>query len=445
MAVAQRGSATTALAVGTGSAVVSKPTGVVAGDLLVAKCTSYDTAGQTVTSSGWTALGSVVPGGASSTSLHVLYKVAGSSEPATWTFTEGTAYYLTVELTAWSGADTASAPTIGTFATGNSSSGAGAKTFSGVTMPAAGQLLALVSGYAAGWSTPSGFTALVSNFDSVNSTYGKSVASGSTGNVSVSTTGTTSYAGVLVGIVEVSGSTPVSSSDTGSGAEGTPSIRLTGAESAAGTDAGSVAASMAGTETASGSESSSIATSSTDAGTATDATTLTVAVGSSETASGSESSSIATSSTDAGTATDATTLTVAVGSSDTASGADAESVGGSSAPTSSDPATGTDAGTVTASTPASDTATGTDAGSVVAATTTGEVAAGADGATVLVLVASLDVATAVDAGSVANDADIEPGSVVLSVAAATAVLSAAAASVVLSVVAASATLTATGD
>ena len=411
MAVAQRGSATTALAVGTGSAVVSKPTGVVAGDLLVAKCTSYDTAGQTVTSSGWTALGSVVPGGASSTSLHVLYKVAGSSEPATWTFTEGTAYYLTVELTAWSGADTASAPTIGTFATGNSSSGAGAKTFSGVTMPAAGQLLALVSGYAAGWSTPSGFTALVSNFDSVNSTYGKSVASGSTGNVSVSTTGTTSYAGVLVGIVEVSGSTPVSSSDTGSGAEGTPSIRLTGAESAAGTDAGSVAASMAGTETASGSE----------------------------------SSSIATSSTDAGTATDATTLTVAVGSSDTASGADAESVGGSSAPTSSDPATGTDAGTVTASTPASDTATGTDAGSVVAATTTGEVAAGADGATVLVLVASLDVATAVDAGSVANDADIEPGSVVLSVAAATAVLSAAAASVVLSVVAASATLTATGD
>ena len=209
MAVAQRGSATTQIASGTGSATVTKPTGVAAGDLLIAKCTSYDTAGQTVTSSGWTSLGSVVPGGASSTSLHVLYKVAGSSEPANYTFTEGTAYYLVVELTAWSGADTSSAPTIGTFGTGNSSSGAGAKTFSGITMPAAGVLLALTSGYFSGWSTPSGFTATVNNVDGVCSTYSKAVSSGATGSVNVSTTGTTSYAGVLVGIAEASGSTPI--------------------------------------------------------------------------------------------------------------------------------------------------------------------------------------------------------------------------------------------
>ena len=187
---------------------MAKPTGVTAGDLLIAKCTSYDIGGQSVTSSGWTLLGEVAPGGTKSTSVHILYKVAGSSEPSSYTFTESTPHYVTIELTAWSGADTASAPTIGAFATGNALSGAGAKTFGGITMPAAGVLLACVSGYDNGWTAPGApWSTLANNYDGVNSTYAKTVASGATGSVNVSTTGQTSYAGVLIGIAEAGGGT----------------------------------------------------------------------------------------------------------------------------------------------------------------------------------------------------------------------------------------------
>ena len=145
MAVTQRGSATTDIAVA-GTATVTKPTGVTTGDLLIAKCTSYDTAGQTVISAGWTLLAETVPGGTSSTSLHILARTVtdGGTEPASYDFDETTAYYLTVEVTAWSGVD---AVTVGTFTSGGSGSGAGAKTLPGITMPAAGQLLAACSAY----------------------------------------------------------------------------------------------------------------------------------------------------------------------------------------------------------------------------------------------------------------------------------------------------------
>jgi len=208
MAVTQRGSATTDIAVA-GTATVTKPTGVTTGDLLIAKCTSYDTAGQTVISAGWTLLAETVPGGTSSTSLHILARTVtdGGTEPASYDFDETTAYYLTVEVTAWSGVD---AVTVGTFTSGGSGSGAGAKTLPGITMPAAGQLLAACSAYNVGWtSLSSPWSVLVENLDSVNSLFAKAVASGATGDVSVSTTGTTSFAAVLIGLVEPVGVTSV--------------------------------------------------------------------------------------------------------------------------------------------------------------------------------------------------------------------------------------------
>lgn len=208
MAVTQRGSATTDVAVA-GTATVTKPAGVTTGDVLIAKCTSYDTAGQTVESPGWTLLAETVPGGTSSTSLHILTRTVtdGGTEPASYDFDETTPYYLTVELTAWSGVDDV---TIGTFATGGSGSGGGAKTLPGITMPAAGQLLAACSAYSVGWtSLSSPWSVLVENLDSVNSLFAQGVAFGATGDVSVSTTGTTSYAAVLIGLVEPVGVTSV--------------------------------------------------------------------------------------------------------------------------------------------------------------------------------------------------------------------------------------------
>ena len=78
--IALRGAATTAS--GGTTLTINKPTGVVAGDILLANITNDNNNG-TASSSGWTSISSANPGG----SIHLLYKIAGGSEPSSYSFT----------------------------------------------------------------------------------------------------------------------------------------------------------------------------------------------------------------------------------------------------------------------------------------------------------------------------------------------------------------------
>jgi hypothetical protein len=99
----QRGTATTATAASGTSVTANKPTGVVSGDLLLAVFTNNN---QTVTRpSGWTQLFYTSASTGNSWSTGVYYKVAGASEPSSYTFSVPSAFPLVLSITAWSGVD----------------------------------------------------------------------------------------------------------------------------------------------------------------------------------------------------------------------------------------------------------------------------------------------------------------------------------------------------
>ena len=105
MTIAIRGTATQA----TSSGVGIKPTGVVSGDVLVALLGNYNANFVTTwASTGWSVLDTQAehsgPGG-SELNCAIMYKVAGGSEPSTYTFTNGIAGNISIIMTAYSGVD----------------------------------------------------------------------------------------------------------------------------------------------------------------------------------------------------------------------------------------------------------------------------------------------------------------------------------------------------
>lgn len=105
--VAQRGTATSGTAANSTSVSAAKPTGVVSGDLLLATFTNAD---QTVTPpTGWTALfydtANAITG--HTWGAGVYWKVAGSSEPTSYSFSVPSSAPLVLTITAWSGVDPA--------------------------------------------------------------------------------------------------------------------------------------------------------------------------------------------------------------------------------------------------------------------------------------------------------------------------------------------------
>lgn len=107
MAIAIVGAATTA----SSSGVCAKPTGVVSGNVLVAFTQVYNKDVTTWASSGWTVkIQTSETGGPANSDLSaaILYKVAGGSEPASYTFTQsGSTGDTTVNviIAAYSGVD----------------------------------------------------------------------------------------------------------------------------------------------------------------------------------------------------------------------------------------------------------------------------------------------------------------------------------------------------
>ncbi len=162
----------------------------------------------------------------------------------------------------------------------------------------------------------------------------------------------------------VSSTTPISSSDTGAGA-----------------DAGSVSAAVSDTET----------------GVGVDATTIAAATSSADTAAGAESASISIPSADTGSDTESAVITATTSSADTGSGADTTSL--SAAVSSDDPGAGADVATVSATTTAPDTATGADTGAVVASTSSGDLSSGLDAGSVGAAVAAAETASGAESTS----------------------------------------------
>lgn len=101
--VALRGSASKVTTANGTSLTASKPSGVIAGDVLLASFTNNH---QTVTRpSGWVVLYNLVASTGNSFSSTLCYKVAGASEPSSYTFSVPSAAPLVLVLTAWSGVD----------------------------------------------------------------------------------------------------------------------------------------------------------------------------------------------------------------------------------------------------------------------------------------------------------------------------------------------------
>lgn len=160
----------------------------------------------------------------------------------------------------------------------------------------------------------------------------------------------------IVRLREVSGSTPVAASDTGSGA-----------------DSGALAAFQAAADTGTGADSAS-------------------------------TSAALAGSSDTGTGADTASVVVNVTATDTAAAVDAATVdtgSGDASKTGSDTAAGTEAGTTAASTTATDAAATTDTAAVTAAPTASDTATATESATVTVILASSDAATATDLAALA--------------------------------------------
>ena len=89
---------------GSTSIVVNAPTGVVSGDVLVAIVSSYSSANDTITGpTGWTRLATLKEG--TNYVAVIDYKVAGGSEPTSYTWTTSAAYALNADISAWAGVD----------------------------------------------------------------------------------------------------------------------------------------------------------------------------------------------------------------------------------------------------------------------------------------------------------------------------------------------------
>ena len=168
-AIALRGSPTTASVTSGTSLTINKPTGVVAGDVMIVSIAQYATSSGAAALSGWTAIKS----GSLSQSARfgtILYRVAGASEGTSYAFTLTPSVSGAVgEIVAFSGVDnTTPLDAIGTGFTTASSASVTAATITTVTDNAAailfGMAASITSGTGATWgSWASGLTELYDN------------------------------------------------------------------------------------------------------------------------------------------------------------------------------------------------------------------------------------------------------------------------------------------
>lgn len=145
----------------TTAATCNKPTGVASGDVLVAAVFIYEnpTAGVTTPPSGWTLI-SAANAAVGNVYQRIYLKVAGGSEPSSYTWTINNDDVCAIGIGAWTGVD-GTTPQDAT-ATANSGTGAN-RAATGLTTATDGAVIAMLS---SGWTSaisaqPSGMTSRI--------------------------------------------------------------------------------------------------------------------------------------------------------------------------------------------------------------------------------------------------------------------------------------------
>jgi hypothetical protein len=154
-AIAQRGTATTGTTSST-SLTISKPAGVVAGDVILVNIAQVGNNSSNPTSTGWTVVAGANLGGGTARRGTVLYRVADGTEGSAFTFTLGSGTSGAVgSIVAFSGVDTSGATpfdvTPGAILVANSSA-AGADAITTASANAAVVMFAMAANSAPTWS-----------------------------------------------------------------------------------------------------------------------------------------------------------------------------------------------------------------------------------------------------------------------------------------------------
>jgi hypothetical protein len=218
-AIAQRGAATTGTTTGT-SLTINKPTGVVAGDVMIVNIAQIGNNTTAPSLSGWTLIAGADLLGVTLRYGAVLYKVAGASEPTSYTFTLGAGVTDAVgAIVAFSGVDTTGGSGVGGVGSGPFDATTGAidvsdsATVTATTITTADANAAVIMfGMAAnsaptwsGWTTtsPGALTEIAdfqSTSDSVGAAWATKAAAGATGAGTATLSVTTRNGGILIAL-----------------------------------------------------------------------------------------------------------------------------------------------------------------------------------------------------------------------------------------------------
>lgn len=193
---------------GTNSVIVSVPSGVSNGDLMIAEIWETTQTAAAPTCAGWTQFFTLA---GSDHQLYLFYRDA-SSEPANYTFTSTNATSTTGWIHHITGAT--SGNPVNAIGSGNTSSGASSILASAITTTVANTLLMCFVGHGDGSNLPSGYqsgwTGVTFTGNSpVNCSYIAQASAGSTGSATTTFAGNDDYTAVIVAIAP-----PVSGSNT---------------------------------------------------------------------------------------------------------------------------------------------------------------------------------------------------------------------------------------
>ena len=94
-AIGLRGTATTATVTNNASLTINKPTGVASGDVMIANLVEVNSLTAPTAPAGWTSIDGRSLAGGTNRYARIFYKVAGGSEPTSYTFTVPTGFTVT--------------------------------------------------------------------------------------------------------------------------------------------------------------------------------------------------------------------------------------------------------------------------------------------------------------------------------------------------------------
>lgn len=223
-AITQRGTATSITGTSGSTAVVSKPTGVEQGDLMIA-FTCSDTAGLNITITGWTAISTAITGN-SGVTCRALYKVATGSEGSSYTFNYGSSNSKVAAIVAYYSSSTGGVIEYDTVTRTNLTSSSTTHTLNSITTSKANSMLLGLWGSDGNSGTYSNFTAPLEEIFDGNTTAvsqamaaGIQVSAGASGAKSATTSVSDDGGGYLIALKELlyaTASSPTATSVSGS-------------------------------------------------------------------------------------------------------------------------------------------------------------------------------------------------------------------------------------